>query len=483
MFKKKASFEMYLDKICSGDFDLQPSAQNMKDRVLIKITGLGSRLKLGKENVSGILKGILGIATQLSSFDLELKFHSKKIADASKDISRMVSSVFSAAEETTAAITEVTNANSELITSIEEISSEAGSLSENTKKSNEMLEHIKNENVNVIRVSENMKIDVDNFIDIVNKLRDNVEGIFGISEQTNLLALNASIEAARAGEAGKGFTVVAEEIRKLSDSTKQALGSMNELLKEIGNASQKSSSSVNDTLNSINKVNSDVEVMSTIMKTNSDSIDHISESLVGIAAVNEELNASLQEVTSAMNEISDDTGHINQHAAELAEVGSHISSMADSMTDIEQDSEALARRGGELSNDMYYGLSNDDFKNAVEAAITAHSVWMDKLRSMADNMKVTPLQTDDHKCGFGHFYHSVMPKSEKILPIWNEINGIHHHLHKTGENVIDSILQNNIDETKLYIAEATSSSEKIIDIFRKVLLISNEMTANGEHVF
>ena len=55
-------------------------------------------------------------------------------------------------------------------------------------------------------------------VDRVNEL---TEEILSVSSQTNLLALNASIEAARAGEAEKRFAVVADEIRKLADSTRE----------------------------------------------------------------------------------------------------------------------------------------------------------------------------------------------------------------------------------------------------------------------
>lgn len=71
--------------------------------------------------------------------------------------------------------------------------------------------------------------DIDNILDIIN----------GISQQTNLLALNASIEAARAGQAGRGFSVVAEEIRELSEESRDSAERISKLIREIKSETHK----------------------------------------------------------------------------------------------------------------------------------------------------------------------------------------------------------------------------------------------------
>jgi methyl-accepting chemotaxis protein len=75
-----------------------------------------------------------------------------------------------------------------------------------------------------------------NVVNSNSKEIDNVIGfISDIAQQSNLLGLNAAIEAARAGENGRTFSVVAQEIRKLANNSKDATSQVSDSLNKIGN--------------------------------------------------------------------------------------------------------------------------------------------------------------------------------------------------------------------------------------------------------
>lgn len=72
--------------------------------------------------------------------------------------------------------------------------------------------------------------EMDKLKEVSNEMESTMGIVTNIANQTNLLALNAAIEAARAGEAGKGFGVVAAEVRKLSEQTKESAINVEALL-------------------------------------------------------------------------------------------------------------------------------------------------------------------------------------------------------------------------------------------------------------
>ena len=97
-----------------------------------------------------------------------------------------------------------------------------------------------------------VKASSDNLEKQSSSLRQSISLINNITRQTNLLALNASIEASRAGEAGKGFSVVAAEIRKLSEQTQSFTSQIIKSVEEM-------QSIVNTTKNIVNKAVGNIE--------------------------------------------------------------------------------------------------------------------------------------------------------------------------------------------------------------------------------
>jgi methyl-accepting chemotaxis protein/NAD-dependent dihydropyrimidine dehydrogenase PreA subunit len=85
----------------------------------------------------------------------------------------------------------------------------------------------------VVNFCDDMKASFSEINELLLQLGGNNENITKVASKTNLLSLNASIEAARAGEVGKGFSVVAQEIKNLSDVSKNAADDSNKNKEQI----------------------------------------------------------------------------------------------------------------------------------------------------------------------------------------------------------------------------------------------------------
>jgi len=485
MFASKRNHALeVISKILEGKLE---EAENMLkgngDLILSGIGKLNKVVKDSKDDITQLIKGIFNLATQVSSFDLALKHYSQEVKTSTYELNKMAETVYSTFQQTTASIAEIARASTDMSSSLERISAESVSLNESIGKNIDMIENIRANGHEVVRRSNEMKNDVDRLFDILRQMENAVAGINEISEQTNLLALNASIEAARAGEAGRGFSVVADEIRKLSVTTKELITSVQNFMKEIDSASRKSSESIERTVDSILKTSSAVEVIAENLKNDSGSVENIAESLSSLSAFNEELNASLQQVSAAMNVVTADAESINLATQTLNGVSDEMMKMSETMERIENSVDTLTGLAGTLSNNVFYKISNSEFIVSIQAAIDAHIKWVELLRSIVESKKIKPIQVDDHKCGFGHFYYGVKPVSERILPLWDEVESHHSRLHSRAGEVIDRLKNNDAENLDELLNDAQSISETIIGIFKKIIATVEEMQQQGETVF
>lgn len=119
----------------------------------------------------------------------------------------------------------VTHIAQELITALANIEQGINQISSDVLN----LANMNNDIVEETHTAKTMAKDTDSIVNFIKT----------ISSQTNLLGLNASIEAARVGEAGRGFNVVAQEISKLSKSSNDSIGKIEDVIKNIATSIEK----------------------------------------------------------------------------------------------------------------------------------------------------------------------------------------------------------------------------------------------------
>lgn len=179
--------------------------------------------------------------------------------------------------------------------------SQGAEVVENLRRQAQNVEEASNATVAVSnRLSEKVE-EVQNFIGV----------ILSISSQTNLLALNASIEAARAGEAGRGFAVVAEEIRQLSEQTKDASNSITNIINELILDTKSVNESVDSAVQSITKQNELIEATKETFASVDDEVHNMAQGVKD----SEEIMAGILKSTNA---ISDDISQLSATSEEVA---------------------------------------------------------------------------------------------------------------------------------------------------------------------
>lgn len=268
---------------------------------------------------------------------------SKAVEDVAEGSTGMAASISKINEN----LLEMSNETKDINASVDEIKNQTTAVQDSSKIMNDKIKSMQDSSHKMDEGISAISKRIETVNTTVDKVSNIVSVIEEISSETNLLSLNASIEAARAGDAGKGFAVVAQEIRVLSDNTNTELENIKQIISSLveecrycvqasgtiveDNAKQKEEikavldefGSLDEQIQKTAEKADEIEELVTAMIELNDDITKSSNSLTDVSAANaaatEEMNANIEELNAMMHGVSEMAGHMNDESDGLKE--------------------------------------------------------------------------------------------------------------------------------------------------------------------
>jgi methyl-accepting chemotaxis protein len=245
-------------------------------------------------SITGPLKNVIQGLTAAST---QLEAASKEISESSQSLAQGSAEQASSLEETSA--------------SMEEMSSVTKQNSDNAEEAAKLVDLCSTAADNGSKAVGEMSTSMEDINVSSKKIAEITKVIDGIAFQTNLLALNAAVEAARAGEHGKGFAVVAEEVRNLAQRSATAAKDTTDLIddcvaKAVNGAQVaiKGKEALEEIVTNVNKVNELTKEIANASIEQSSGIGQVGQAVQQMDQITQQIAANAEEAAAAGEELS-----------------------------------------------------------------------------------------------------------------------------------------------------------------------------------
>lgn len=312
-----------ISSIADGDADLTKSLDVKGKNEIAELTSGFNRFV---KKLHTIISRVKDSNKNLSSVDNELQ---SSIADTSSSITEIlanIESVTKQVEDQSASVEETAGAVNQIAQNIESlekmIQTQSSGVTQASAAVEEMIGNINSVDGSMNKMANAFSVLEENTekgIAHQNSVNERIqqiesqsemlkganEAISTIATQTNLLAMNAAIEAAHAGEAGKGFSVVADEIRKLSETSSGQSKTIGSELTKISDSISAVVQDSNETTNLFNSVSLHIKQTDELVQQIKGAMQEQQTGSKQITQALQMMMDSTQEVRSASKEMSD----------------------------------------------------------------------------------------------------------------------------------------------------------------------------------